>query len=484
MMKVKLLFQVRRGVITLLASGLLCGRLDAQIPPIEITSIPTYGSAENLRGHASTVDPAAYHVAAYLFLEGLGWYVKPTFAAPCTSIAPNGDFEVDVTTGGVDNLAHRYAVFLLPVGDACPAVGGAPFLPDELLGRASDLVERNPFTVQFSGYTWVQRNSPYPGGPGSNCFSPDHAFVDGQGQLHLTLATSSCGGEVWLARSLGYGEYRIHTIGRVDELDPQAVLGMFTWDPDSQPNQRELDVELSRWGVAGDPLNAQFVLQPFDQSGHRDRFPVTLTDGASELTFLMRWEPGVVTFSAHHGHHFGVPPQASLIHEKVFTSGVPEPGRERFRFNLWRFCGSSCSLSQDQEAVVTYFGFVPAPLDLHTVQPCRLVDTRMSASRSGGPPLVAGAIRLFRATGACDIPPTARALSLNVTVTQPAAAGYLVIYPAGSAVPMAATITYSAGQTRSNNTIVPVGDSEQVAVLCGQATGSTQVIVDVNGYFE
>ncbi len=482
MVKVSLLSRFRW--VAFLVQVFLCGHLDAQIPPIEITSIPTYGSMENLRGRVSNVDPAAYHVATYLFLEGVGWYVKPTFAAPCTPLAPNGDFEVDVTTGGPDNLAHRYAVFLLPIGDACPSANGTPFLPDELLGRISDLVERTPFTVQFSGYTWVRRDSPYSGGPLSNCFSPDRAFVDAQGHLHLTLAASSCGGELWPARSLGYGEYRIHTIGRVDNFDPQTVFGLFTWDPDFQASQRELDVEMSRWGVAGDPLNAQFVVQPFDQSGHRDRFPLTLTDGASELTFLMRWEPGVVTFSVYHGHHFGVPPPADLIHEKVFTSGVPEPGRERFRFNLWRFCGSSCSLSQDQEAVVTYFGFVPAPLDFHTVQPCRLVDTRLAVSRSGGPALAAGAIRNFRVTGACDIPPTARALSLNVTVTQPAAAGHLRLYPAGSAVPLIATINYSAAQTRSNNAIVRVGDAEQVAVLCGQATGNVHLIVDVNGYFE
>jgi len=468
---------------TLVLSVFLCTRLDAQIPPIEITWIPVYGSQENLQGHV-TVDPAAYHVATYLFLEGLGWWVKPFSAAPCTPIAADGNFEVDVTTGGVDNLAHRYAVFLLPLSDACPAAGGAAFLPDELIGRPSDLVERTPYTLQFAGYNWIQRSSPYPGGSSSNCFTPDHATVDGQGQLHLSLTSNGCGGEVWQARSLGYGEYRIHTVGRVDALDPQAVLGMFTWDPDAQPSEREMDVEMSRWGVAGDPLNAQFVVQPFNQSGNRDRFPMTLTDADNELTFLMRWEPGMVTFSAYHGHHFGDPPPSDLIHEKVFTSGVPEPGRERFRFNLWRFCGGSCTLSQDQQAVVTYFGFVPAPLDFHTVPPCRLVDTRLATSRSGGPALAAGATRLFRVSGACGIPPTARALSFNVSVIQPDASGHLRIYPAGTAAPLISTINYSAGQTRANNAIVQVGDSEQLAVFCGQATGSAHFVLDVNGYFE
>jgi hypothetical protein len=468
----------------LLAVGLFCGRLHAQIPPIEITSVPTYGSQENLGGHTTVSDPAAYHVATYLFLEGLGWWSKPTFASPCTPISPSGGFTVDVTTGGMDHLAHRYAVFLLPLDAACPLASGSAFLPAELSGRESDLVERTPYTVQFSGYTWVQRNSPYPGGPGTNCFTPDHAFVDGQGQLHLTLAADSCGGEVWLARSFGYGEYRIHTVGRVDALDPEAVLGMFTWDPDAQPYEREMDVELSRWGVAGDTFNTQFVVQPFNQSGNRDRFPMTLTDGATELTFLMQWELGRVTFSVYHGHHFGVPPPSDLIHQKVFTTGIPEPGRERFRLNLWRFCGDSCALSQEQQVVATYFSFAPAPLDFHTVPPCRLVDTRLGPSRFGGPALAAGATRLFRVTGACGIPSTARALSFNVTVTQATAGGNVRIYPAGNAVPLSSTINYSSGQTRANNAIIQVGDSEQLAVQCSQADGTTQLIIDVNGYFE
>ncbi len=468
----------------LFVPALLCGSLAAQVLPIEITTIPTYGSAEDLRGRVNNVVPADYHVATYNFLEGLGWYVKPTLASPCTAIAANGEFVVDVTTGGVDNLAHRYAVFLLPVSDPCPTANGTPFLPDELADLPSDIVERTPFTLQFSGYTWVQRNSPYPGGPLSNCFTPDHAFVDGLGQLHLMLASSSCGGEVWLARSLGYGEYRIHTIGRIDDLDPQAVFGLFTWDPDAQPSQREIDIELSRWGVAGDPLNAQFVVQPFGASGHRDRFPLTLTDGASELTFLMIWEPGMVTFSVYHGHHFGTPPPGDLIHEKVFTDGVPEPSRERFRFNLWRFCGNSCALSQNQETVVTHFSHVPRPLDFHTVTPCRMVDTRLATGRFGGPALAAGATRLFRVTGACPIPPTARAVSLNITVTQPDAGGHLLVYPAAFSVPSTSSINYSAGQTRANNAIVAVGDSEQLAVRCVQGSGNVHLLLDVNGYFE
>lgn len=212
--------------------------LHAQEPVIEITHVPAYGGFEKLRGRVLNADPADYHVAAYLFLEGLGWWVKPFAIQPCTPIGPDGRFEVDVTTGGVDDLAHRYAVFLLPAGDPCPGADRSEFLPH--IPGPSAFAERTPYLLQFSGATWVRRPSPYRGGPGSNCFSPDHASVDDLGQLHLKLASvpslGLCGGEVWHTRSIGYGEYRIHTVGRLcldstagggrQALPPHSPLGL------------------------------------------------------------------------------------------------------------------------------------------------------------------------------------------------------------------------------------------------------------------
>jgi hypothetical protein len=129
---------------------------------------------------------------------------------------------------------------------------------------------------------------------------------------------------------------------------------MFTWDPDSKPAHGEMDIELSRWCAAGDTNDAQFVVQPFNLPGHLVRFPIALSDASTELTYLMDWEPGTVTFSAYHGHHFGDPPTGTLIFRHVFTDGVPAPGQERFRFNLWR----ACPIAQSQEVVVTHFSHV------------------------------------------------------------------------------------------------------------------------------
>ena len=82
-------------------------------------------------------------------------------------------------------------------------------------------------------------------------------------------------------------------------------------------------------------------------------------------------------------------------------------------------------------------------------------------------------------------PSTAKALSINLTVTQPSAAGHVRLFPAGQAVPTASTINYAAGQTRANNAIISLNASGETAAFVGQPAGTTvHLIIDVNGYFE
>ena len=120
----------------------------------------------------------------------------------------------------------------------------------------------------------------------------------------------------------------------------------------------------------------------------------------------------------------------------------------------------------------------------YTLPPCRLVDTRRPAGPGGAPRLDAGTIRVFRASGRCGIPPEATALALNVTVVGAASPGYLTLYEAGAARPVASTLNFRTGETRCNNSIVSLaGFPRALAVYGGFATGSVDVVIDVNGYF-
>jgi hypothetical protein len=136
--------------------------------------------------------------------------------------------------------------------------------------------------------------------------------------------------------------------------------------------------------------------------------------------------------------------------------------------------------------VFVYLSDVPPPsgsLAFHTVSPCRLADTRLAAGEWGGPALNAGDDRYFGVAGECDIPASAKAVSLNVTVTQPSALGDLRLFPGGAA-PLASAINYRPGQTRANNAVVFLGAGGSIALRCDQASGSVHVLLDVNGYFE
>jgi hypothetical protein len=68
-------------------------------------------------------------------------------------------------------------------------------------------------------------------------------------------------------------------------------------------------------------------------------------------------------------------------------------------------------------------------------------------------------------------------------VTQPTGPGNVRLFPAGGAVPTASTINYAAGENRANNALVGLSVAGEVTARC-QPSGSTHVILDVNGYFE
>jgi hypothetical protein len=113
-----------------------------------------------------------------------------------------------------------------------------------------------------------------------------------------------------------------------------------------------------------------------------------------------------------------------------------------------------------------------------TIPSCRVVDTR------GGAPLGSQVSRTLAIAGNCGIPATATSVSVNVAVTQPTAGGNVRLF-AGGQVPIASTINYGAGLTRSSNAIVKLSHLGTINAFVGQSAGTTvHLILDVNGYFE
>jgi hypothetical protein len=127
------------------------------------------------------------------------------------------------------------------------------------------------------------------------------------------------------------------------------------------------------------------------------------------------------------------------------------------------------------------------PTDFYTVTPCRLADTREPVGPTGGPALGGGSTRSFPVTGgACGIPSTAVAVSVNLTAVGAAAVGSLTLYPGDApGPPLVSSINFTAGVTRANNAAVPLATdgTGTIGVQNGSA-GTVHLVLDVNGYFQ
>jgi DNA-binding beta-propeller fold protein YncE len=132
------------------------------------------------------------------------------------------------------------------------------------------------------------------------------------------------------------------------------------------------------------------------------------------------------------------------------------------------------------DGTVSVIDGTPALQFVPLSQPCRAVDTRPEDGGSG--PIQGGTHQDFPISGAgdCGVLPSAAVYSLNVTVVPQAALGYLTIWPAGQPQPVVSTLNSQDGRIKANAAIVPAGANGDISVY---VTDTTNVIVDVNGYF-
>jgi hypothetical protein len=131
-----------------------------------------------------------------------------------------------------------------------------------------------------------------------------------------------------------------------------------------------------------------------------------------------------------------------------------------------------------------FYAPAPAASRFYTVTPCRVLDTRNANGTLGGPALVGSQTRTFPISGACGIPSSAIAVSANVTIIG-AGSGFVSVF-SGNALPFGTSnLNFTAGQVLANNAVVMLATdgAGTVGVLNAGATG-TQLILDVNGYFQ
>lgn len=151
--------------------------------------------------------------------------------------------------------------------------------------------------------------------------------------------------------------------------------------------------------------------------------------------------------------------------------------------------GELCLFSNvSTDVIVDINGWFLSNTGFTSVTPARVFDTRAGESpnalvavpkqKYGGANgvLQVNVANLPGATPASGI----GAVSMNVTVTNPDAAGFLTVYPCGGDVPLVSNVNFTAGQTVPNAVITPVPANGQ---LCFFSNVPTNIIADINGWF-
>lgn len=350
----------KKAILTIL----LLAAMVANGQTIRITGYPVFGEQSLLAGQADVVNPSAWSVACYLFVqEGGGWWgPKPSTIQPVTPLQPDGSFALNFISGGYDHYCTGFFVCLWPNSNPAPPFNGGGDLPAALLNQPHDLVERPHGSKQLfwprptDGWVIKETFNDIPIGPGENLFSssPENVWIDSQNRLHLKITYQNgkyrCS-EVIADTSMGYGKYYFVYENNPNILDIRTVFGFFTWDsfsplaPEPENFYREIDFEFSRWGNANDPTNAQFVIQPWQPPGNLLRYNAGTSSGTIHS---FAWYKDSVVFESRKA-------DSTMIKKWVYTgSDNPKPGNENIRINLWL---TSQSPAVQDEVILSDYGF-------------------------------------------------------------------------------------------------------------------------------
>lgn len=155
----------------------------------------------------------------------------------------------------------------------------------------------------------------------------------------------------------------------------------------------------------------------------------------------------------------------------------------------WAAIGAAVAVSMGAGSI----GFVQATIDsgvrpvLVDINPCRLTDTRAAAPV--GPrstPLGENEeydVAAHGVNGDCNIPAEAIALSLNVTALNATATTFVTVFPADEARPFSSNLNLVPGQPATPNAVTTGLDGDGMFTLYN-AFGTTEIVVDVNGYYQ
>jgi len=241
--------------------------------------------------------------------------------------------------------------------------------------------------LNFSGRIWTVKGGEQLFGPGPNYFSKDlyAAYTDSNGYLHLNIRKLADGNwhcsEIISNDVVGYGRYTWVVESDMVNIPDNTVLGLFTWDNNTLMTQAnsEVDIEFSRWGVAGDPKTLHMSVQPVWFGAFKPErtrgYQMPAAAANSHTTHEFIWTDSLITWKSWLGDKSNEPPMASWEFDlnnpaRVKEEGgmisapiiIPAPGpTTNARINLWLVNNQATgpSTGRNYEIVIRSFQYDP-----------------------------------------------------------------------------------------------------------------------------
>ena len=299
--------------------------------------------------------------------------------------------------------------------------------------------------------------------PGFLTIFPDGATQPGTSSVNFPAQAASPNSVV--AKIGAGGRIRIFANVSVDVVvdvfgwfGPGGSARLFTVVPD-----RVLDTRIGGTPVGrGQTIDVQITGTP--------RVPVGASAAVLNVTATEAVGPGFLTV-------YPSDRTQPLVSSVNYVAGVPRPN------SVIAPIGADGKIkifaSEQTHVIVDVMGWLgnAGQSEYVDVPSTRLLDTRLPADT--GPKLAAGGTIHLQVVGAV-VPPNARSVVLNVTVTAPDESGFLTVYPGGAPRPFTSNLNYLTGQTIPNAVIVGLGPTGTIDIF---SLRSTHVVVDVVGYF-
>lgn len=415
-------------------------------------------------------------------------------AVPKTPLT-TGSYTATITTGtrtvtwsfSVDPAAANGTAVAPNATPSSPSVAFQPVTPVRLVDTredfgASRLVGQVSKRIQITGRGVVPA--------GASAISANFTVADTGGAGYLTVW--NCASERPVVATLNFGSRDTVPNGATVPLDSTGGICVYS------PVGAELIVDVNGY------------YSPSGVGRFTQLQPVRLMDTRSGLGASGRLHAGE-TVALQVGGTNGIPSGAAAVTLNVasvdaatagyvtvfpcdqprpFTASLnPVPGRVKPNLVITPLAadGTVCFYTlRDVDLVVDATGYLSSTstTTFTATVPFRFTDTRdkYRPEVNGGTvgrTLAAGQTLELQVAGQRGIPGTAKAVSVNIAVTDATIPGFITVYPCGQR-PTTANVNYEAGEPISNGAQVPLSADGR---LCVYTYSPAHVIIDVNGWW-